>query len=231
MLTLIGSMLWTCQAGFQGEPARPWAPRPGVQLRTGAFQAAGLVGRSVGRSVDESKTGGQAATQGCELTVVLPSFHSMPRPPLGGVEGTGFEEALPLCWNPPGVRKGWFLFTCQATSTQRGAFASCSHCTVHEHLCLQQEVAHRARRGWGQERKRCCLPESPYSGCCPSEPETCCPEPAGFWREVWLVPSPMHEEWASQQPLGLTAATAHPSPGLGPGANLGRKRRWQSPRT
>lgn len=71
--------------------------------------------------------------------MVLPSLHSMSRPPLGGVEGTGLEEALGLCWNWPGVGKGWFLSTCQTTSTPGGAFASCSHTA----LCMSISACHR----------------------------------------------------------------------------------------
>lgn len=86
LLTLI-SVIWTCQAGFQGGPA------PGLRgLRSSCWSVVWM----------RARLGAQAATQGCELTVVLPSFHSMPRPPLGGVEGTGFEEALHLWWNWPG---------------------------------------------------------------------------------------------------------------------------------
>lgn len=91
-------------------------------------------GWSVGRSVcwvDESKTGGQATTQGCELTVVLPSFHSMSRPSPGRSRQQVAKRSfvVELARNPG---KGWFLFTCQATSTQGGAFASCSHTALPE---------------------------------------------------------------------------------------------------
>lgn len=54
---------------------RPWTQKCLVQLRTGGL---GVV-------VWLRETGGQAAIQGCEMTVVLPSFHSMRCPPLGGV--------------------------------------------------------------------------------------------------------------------------------------------------
>lgn len=136
-------------------------------------------GRPVGRSVcrvDEGKTGGQAATQGCELTVVLPSFHCMSRPSLGRSRQQVAKRPLLCGGTGQESREGLVSVHLPGHVNARGSFRLLfSHCTTGDWLrtCASASLpvtgSHPpAGRGWGQERKRLCPPESPYPGCYPS---------------------------------------------------------------
>lgn len=159
-------------------------------------------------------------------------MHSMSRPPLGGVEGTGLEEALGLCWNWPGVGKGWFLSTCQTHVNARGSLRLLfSHGTVHEHLRLSQEVTHLAGRAGGWKERGSALWKAHILAAVPHSRRHVAWSQMDSGRECDLSQAQCLRlgEWESRQSLGLTAATAHPSPCRGPGTQLGQEKEAESP--
>lgn len=85
------------------------------------------------------------------------------------------------------------------------AFASCSRTALCVSISLPVTGSRPpCRKRLGAGKKEALPSGTPYPGCCPSEPETCCLEPDGFWRIVWLVTSPVHEAGG----VGISAASS-----------------------